>query len=344
MYSFKNDYSEICHPDIAQAIVKYHANQFGAYGDDVHSAAAAELIKKLCGKPDADVHFFVGGTQTNLTVIGAFLRPHHAVIAAHSGHINVHETGAIEATGHKVIAMYEPQGKLNPALIAEALAVHCDEHMVKPKMVYISQSTELGTIYSKAELTAISDCCRANDLYLYLDGARLGSALCAEGNDVSPEDIANLCDAFYIGATKNGGMLGEALVICSGNPLLKEDFRYLLKQRGAMLAKGVVVGLQFEELFKSGLFFTLARHANDMAAIIRGALCECGVPMQADSPTNQLFPIFQNSIIAEIKKDYDITIVEPVDADRTCVRFVTSWATDRAETEKFAERLKALLK
>lgn len=344
MYSFKNDYSEICHPNIAKVVSELALQQHDGYGMDDHCENARNIIKKLINAPEADIHFFVGGTQTNLTVIGAFLRPHEAVISAHTGHINVHETGAIEATGHKVLVEYNHDGKLTPELIEHTLFIHgSDEHMVKPRMVYISNSTEIGTIYTKRELVAIRECCDKNDLLLYLDGARLGSALTCAQNDLSMEDLANLTDAFYIGATKNGGMLGEALVINSRHKWLSADFRYLLKQRGGLLAKGALIGIQYEELFKDNLYFELAKHANEMAEIIREALKECGVKTASSSPTNLIFPIFTNAQIAELEKDYIFSVTEVLDADTTVVRLVTSFATNKDEVIKFTKRLKEVV-
>ena len=241
MYSFTNDYSEGAHPKILEAMMKENLNQQTGYGLDTHCIHAAELIKKEIGRDDVDVHFLVGGTQTNLLVISAALRPYQAVISTHTGHINVHETGAIEATGHKVLAMESPDGKLSPALVQKALDAHTDEHMVQPKLVYISNSTETGTQYTKAELEALHHICRQNQLYLFMDGARMGSALTSEVNDLTLADIASLVDVFYIGGTKNAALFGEALIICA--EALKPDFRFMIKQRGAMLAKGWLLSL-----------------------------------------------------------------------------------------------------
>ncbi|WP_386340688.1 beta-eliminating lyase-related protein [Xanthomonas citri pv. citri] len=238
--SFRNDYSEGAHPRLLQALAQASAEQHAGYGTDRHTARAVALIRTAVAQPQADVHLLVGGTQTNLIAISAFLRPHQAVIAVDAAHIATHETGAIEATGHKVLTVPALHDKLTPALIQPVLAVHSNEHMVQPRLVYISNSTESGTIYTRAELDALSRFCRANDLLLYLDGARLGAALTADGNDLDLPAIATLTDAFYIGGTKNGALLGEALVIV--NPALQADLRYLIKQRGALLAKGMVLG------------------------------------------------------------------------------------------------------
>jgi len=235
MYSFLCDYSEGAHPRILDALTRTNLEQKDGYGLDVHCSNAAALIRSEIGREDAEIHFLVGGTQTNFTAISAFLRAHEAVVTVATGHINVHETGAVEATGHKVLTEAAADGKLTPKEIQAALDYHEDEHMVKPKLVYISNSTEIGSIYRKAELVELSRFCRDNNLILYMDGARLGSALASEENDLSLSDIAGLVDAFYIGGTKNGALMGEALVICREE--LKEDFRYHIKQKGGLLQR-----------------------------------------------------------------------------------------------------------
>jgi Threonine aldolase len=335
MYSFRNDYSEGAHPKLLEALAAVSREQNTAYGNDRHSLHAAELIRQQAGRTDADVHFFEGGTQTNLTAIAAFLRPHEAPVAATTGHINTHETGAVEATGHKVLTASAEDGKLTPALVRQILEQHPDEHMVKPKLVYISDSTEVGTIYSKAELTALSRFCRENDLYLYLDGARLGSALTSPENDLVLSDVAELTDAFYIGGTKNGALLGEALVIC--NPALKDGFRYILKQRGAMLAKGTVLGTQFEQLFQDHLYFELAAHANRLAGRLNEAISGAGFRFLAHSPTNQIFPVFPDDLIRKLQQNYDFELWKKVDDTSTAIRLVTSWATPDDEVETFIQ-------
>lgn len=325
MYSFRNDYSEGAHPRILELLSKSNFEANIGYGQDIHSDKAKGLIKGVIGRDDADIHFIPGGTQTNMLVISSFLRPHQCVISADTGHINVHETGAIEATGHKVVAMQCEDGKLTPEIINKALLQHTDEHMVQPKMVYISNSTELGTIYSKAELTALHDFCKEKELLLFLDGARLGSALTCKSNDLGIKDIANLVDVFYIGGTKNGALLGEALVILREN--LKEDFRFLIKQRGAMAAKGFVLGIQFEALFQDDLYFDLARHANEMAERLASIIKEAGYEFYAKPCTNQVFAIFPDSLLDRMKKEFIYEFTDKVDENNTAVRFVTSWAT-----------------
>lgn len=340
MYSFNNDYSEGAHPQILEAIGRANLEQNNGYSLDAHTAHAIELIKKEADAPAADVHIIPGGTQTNLLAIGSALRPHQAVVAADTGHINVHETGAIEATGHKVLAVPAKDGKLIPALIAQVLEAHTDEHMVQPKMAYISNTTEIGTQYTLAELTALSDFCRKRGLYLFLDGARLGAALTSLGNDLTMADIARLTDLFYIGGTKNGAMFGEALVI--QNPALKEDFRYQIKQRGAMFAKGFLLGIQFEELFADGLFYRLAAHANETAAILREGIASCGYPFDSDSVSNQLFPILPDAILPALAKEFLFSAQKKTDETHTVIRLVTSWATDPEEARRFVDLLNRL--
>jgi threonine aldolase len=342
VYSFKNDYSEGAHPAILAALAKASPEQVEGYGEDVYTRRAAELIRQQAGMAGAAVHLFSGGTQTNLTALSAFLRPHEAAIAACSGHILVHETGAIEATGHKILSVEVSDGKLSPAHIRAVLEAHTDEHMVKPRLVYISNPTEIGTIYSRGELAALSRLCRAEGLYLYVDGARLGSALCAAGNDVRLADLGELADAFYIGGTKNGALLGEALVI--GNEALKADFRFHMKQKGALLAKGQVLGIQFVELFRDGLYFELARHANAMAGLLREAIADAGFGFLTPSPTNQIFPILPDGLIARLQERYAFYVWSRADAGHSAIRLVTSWATEEAAVAAFIADLRAFAK
>ncbi|WPC44107.1 low specificity L-threonine aldolase [Clostridium sp. JS66] len=338
MYSFKNDYSEGTHERILKALIESNLEQTEGYGEDIYTQKAIELMKERIGRSDVDIHLFVGGTQTNLTVISAFLRPHEAAIAANTGHILVHETGAIEATGHKVISIEVSDGKLRPEDIKPALDAHTDEHMVKPKMVYISNPTEIGSIYSKNELELLSKFCRENKLILYVDGARLGSALCSEENDMELSDLGKLVDAFYIGGTKNGALMGEALVIC--NDSLKEDFRFHIKQKGALLAKGRLLGIQFLELFKDDLYFDLARHANAMANLLKKEITAAGYKFLTHSPSNQIFPILPDKLIEKLQAEYSFYIWEKVDEYNSAVRLVTSWATKEEEVLGFIENLK----
>jgi len=341
MYSFKNDYSEGAHPRILNALLETNLEQDEGYGEDRYSKVAIERIKEKIQSKDVDIHFISGGTQTNLIAISAFLRPHEAAIAVSSGHILGHETGAIEATGHKIISVEGKDGKLSPSDLQDVLDSHPDEHMVKPKLVYISNSTEIGSIYSKNELQELHDFCQRNQLILYMDGARLGSALCSKENDLQLSDLPKLVDAFYIGGTKNGALIGEAFVIC--RDYLKKDFRYHIKQKGALLAKGRLMGIQFLELFRDNLFFELATHANQMAGRIRDELVKANVKFLTHSPSNQIFPILPNAVITKLEKNYAFHIWEKVDSDTKAVRFVTSWATKEEEVTRLIDELKKLL-
>lgn len=329
MIFFNSDYTEGAHPKVLEKLIQTNMEQTTGYGMDPYCKNAAELIRGKCARPDADVHFLVGGTQTNLTVIAAALRPHQGVIAADTGHINTHESGAIEATGHKVLALPGQDGKLQAAQIQAFCDAHyadeSREHTVMPKLVYISNSTELGTIYSKQELVELSQTCQKNGLLLYMDGARLGYALCAEDNDLTLPDLAQLCDAFYIGGTKVGALFGEALVI--SNNSLKEDFRYILKQKGGMLAKGRLLGVQFGAMFEDDLYFEMASHANYMAKLLKDAFIKKGYSFLIPSTTNQQFPILPNEALEKLKQNFQYSFWQKVDEKNSAVRFCTSWAT-----------------
>lgn len=332
MYRFTNDYSEGAHPRILEALARTNLEGNFGYSTDPHCANARRLICAAIGRPDADVHFLVGGTQANTVCISAFLRPHEAVIAAASGHVCVHETGAIEASGHKCIALpAAPGGKLTPAAVREAAAAHPDEHMVKPRLVYISNTTETGGVYSLEDLEALRAACDELGLLLYLDGARLSSALAAGGAALA--DLGRLCDAFYIGGTKNGALFGEA--VCILNDALKPDFRYIVKQRGGMLAKGWLLGVQFEELFTGGLYAQLGAHANAMALRLRAGLAALGVPFAAPSDSNQQFPILPNAVLDRLRPDFHWEQQGTPDAGHTCIRLVTSWATREEAVSAF---------
>jgi threonine aldolase len=338
MYSFKNDYSEGAHPRILKALVDTNMEQTQGYSEDRFTEEAISLLKQRIGRSDVDIHIFPAGTQTNLTAISAFLKPYEAAVAASTGHIFVHETGAIEATGHKVIAVETSDGKLTPVLIQAVLEYHTDEHMVKPRLIYISNATEIGSIYRKRELEQLSQYCRENNLLLYVDGARLGSALCSEENNLTLADMAQLTDVFYIGGTKNGALIGEALVICRES--LKEDFRFHIKQKGALLAKGRLLGIQFLELFRDDLFFDLARHANAMASRLRNGIEALGYTFLTHSPSNQIFPILPNLVIERLEQNYEFYVWDKVDDDTSAIRLVTSWATREDAVESFLDDLK----
>ena len=344
MIFFHNDYSEGCHERILERLRKTNLEQTPGYGEDAYCARAAAIIRCLCGNEDLAVHFLVGGTQTNFTVIDAALRPHQGVIAAESAHIHVHETGAVEATGHKVLAVPSADGKLTAAQVEHLVRAHrasgSFEHEVQPKMVYISNPTELGTIYSLAELEALSRVCKENGLYLFLDGARLGYGLAASENDVKLPDLARLCDVFYMGGTKQGALFGEAVVISC--PAIGEDFRYLIKQHGGMLAKGRLLGLQFEALLEDGLYFDLSRHADRLADQIRRTLEQCGYPLLVEGCTNQIFPILPDSVLDKLAEDFTFTDQTRVDDSHRAVRFCTSWATSQEHTDALCAALTAL--
>ena len=329
MIFFNNDYCEGAHPKVMERLLATNMVQTIGYGEDQYCVEAARLIKEKCGRDDIDVHFLVGGTQTNFTFIASALRPHQGVISADTGHINVHETGAIEATGHKVLALPSPNGKLTAVQIQQVCDDHygdsTNEHMVQPKLVYISNPSEIGTIYSKAELTALHETCCENDLILYMDGARLGYGLCAPDNDLDLQTIAELCDAFYIGGTKVGLLFGEALVIC--NEQLKPDFRYIIKQKGGMLAKGRLLGVQFTALFEGNLYFEMGRHANDLAMLIKQACLKKGYEFFIDSTTNQQFPILPDTVLEKLSEDFVYSDWQKIDDHYSAVRFCTSWAT-----------------
>lgn len=346
MILFHNDYCEGCHESILARLSLTNMEQTPGYGEDCYCRSAADKIRALCGREDLAVHFLVGGTQANLTVIDAALRPHQGVIGASSAHIHVHETGAVEATGHKVLAVPSADGKLTAQQVERVVIEQRDsgaqEHMVLPKMVYISNPTELGTLYSLEELENLSAVCKTYGLYLFLDGARLGYGIEARENDVTLKDIARLCDVFYIGGTKVGALFGEAVVI--GNPAIGEDFRYLIKQHGGMLAKGRLLGLQFDTLFTDDLYFQIAARANRLADQIRRTLEELNVPLLVPGTTNQIFPILPDAALAILGKDFTFSEQERVDETHRAVRFCTSWATTQENTDKLCAALKSILR
>ena len=339
--SFSCDYLEGAHPAILQRMCETNFAQTAGYGTDEYCESAREKIRAACGAPNAEIHFLVGGTQTNATVIDALLRSYEGVIAADTGHISVHEAGAIEFSGHKVLTIPQHNGKMDPTELDEfCKTFYADgnyEHMVFPGSVYVSQSTEYGTIYSKAELQAIADVAHKYDMPLFVDGARLGYALTASGNDVTIEDIARLADVFYIGGTKVGAMFGEAVVFTHGN--MPKHFVTIVKQHGALLAKGWLLGLQFDTLFTDGLYLRIARHANDAADRIRKVLVERGYTLTFDAPTNQIFVTLDNETSERLQRDVRLGFTEKADDTHTVMRICTSWAT----TDKQVDELVALL-
>lgn len=346
MLLFHNDYNEMCHPQVMAKMLAAQTRQMPGYGEDPCCDRAAQLIRGLCGNDDLAVHFLVGGTQANLTVIDAALRPHQAAVGAVSAHINVHETGAVEATGHKVLALPSKDGKITASQITAVMQSHLTdashEHMAQPKLVYISNPTELGTIYSLSELESISAVCKEYGLYLFLDGARLGYGLSAAGNDLMLPDLARLCDVFYIGGTKVGAMFGEAVVI--SNPAIAEDFRYLIKQHGGMLAKGWLLGVQFEALLENGLYFEISSHADRMADMIRSTLIEHGHPLLVEGVTNQIFPVLPDELLEQLAKEFTFSEQERVDASHRAVRFCTSWASKTEDVAALCEKIALLSK
>ncbi len=344
MIRFASDYCEGAHPKVLEKLFETNYEQTATYGEDIYCKRAAELIKKECKCENIDVHFLVGGTQTNLVFISSALRSHQAVVSAKTGHIAVHETGAIEATGHKIIELSHQDGKITSTQIMNVCREHSNdenhEHCVQPKMVYISNPTEFGTIYSKSELVELSKVCKECGLYLYMDGARLGYGLYSQENDLDLPTITDLCDAFYIGGTKMGALFGEALVI--SNDRLKEDFRYIMKQKGALLAKGRLLGLQFIALFEDGLYGEISKEANRLANIIKYACINKGYPFLTKTSTNQQFPIIPDSELRKLDDQYAYSFWQRIDETHSAVRFCTSWATKEEDVLKLVRDIEAL--
>ena len=341
MISFENDYSEGTAKEILDELIKENYTQATGYGKDQFCLRAIKAIKKVVEDDSVDVHFVPGGTPSNVLAC-SMVKPYEGIICAKTGHINTHETGAVEGAGHKCLIADSVDGKLTAKSIEKAFYSYPDEHVVKPAMVYVSDSTEIGTIYTKKELVAISKTCKKLGLYLFLDGARLGSALMAKGNDLTLKDINELVDIFYIGGTKNGALLGEAMVIKNDN--LKKDFRYLLKNKGFMMAKHRTMGISFYTLFESDLYFNLAKHANKMADMLRKCFKETNTKLFAKTTTNQIFVILDNQIIKKLRKKYVFENWGTIDSKHTAVRFVTSWATKLENVEAFIKDYKELVK
>ncbi len=344
MIRFNCDYTEGAHKRILEKLIETNDNQTDTYGNDIHCKKAAEYIRNLCklDENETEVHFFSGGTQTNLTVISSLLRPYQGVISADTGHINTHETGAIEATGHAILPIKTNDGKIKASELHSLCKGHFEdenrEHCVQPGMVYISHPTESGTSYTKSEVEAIRKVCDEFKLPLFLDGARLGYALVAEGTDLKIEDIANLCDVFYIGGTKVGALFGEALVIT--NKKLFKDFRYMIKRSGAMLAKGRMLGLQFEALFEDGLYFEISKHAVSEADRIRKAMADLGCKFLFETSANQLFPIMKNDVMLKMQEKFAFFKWESVNETESAVRICTSWCTKPENTDAFIAEYK----
>ena len=334
--SFECDYNEGAHEKILEALLKSNREHLPGYGADAYCDRAKEKIRKACGAPDADVYFLVGGTQTNKTVIDALLRTYEGVVAASTGHIAAHEAGAIESTGHKVLGIPHKEGKIEAdTLLAYLETFYGDEahdHMVFPGMVYISHPTEYGTLYTKAELTAIAEICRRYQLPLYMDGARLGYGLVSDGTDLSLPEIASLCDVFYIGGTKVGALCGEAVVF-SRIPAPRQ-FMTIVKQNGALMAKGRVLGIQFDVLFEDGLYEKISRHAILLANRLREGFAAKGYEFYYHTVTNQIFVILDDAQKARLGDLVTFSFWERLPDGRTVVRFATSWATEAEDVEK----------
>lgn len=339
MLRFECDYAEGAHPRIIDALIRTNLSQTPGYGEDKYCETARKMIRTACGDEDMEVQFLVGGTQANTTVISAALRSHQGVLSAETGHVAGHETGAIEATGHKVLTLPTPNGKLTAPQVKAAIEAHWNdvthEHMPQPGMVYVSQPTETGLIYSKKELQEIYKVCRQFEIYFFIDGARLGYALASPRNDAFLSDLAESCDVFYIGGTKVGAMFGEA--VCIVNESLKKDFRYHMKQRGGMLAKGRFLGLQFETLFRDGLYLEISKNAVTQALRIKQVFEDMNCEFLYDSPTNQQFPIVNKLVYQEIIKKYAVSHWGQLEGDRIAIRVCTSWATKEKDVSELIE-------
>lgn len=344
MIRFDCDYLEGAHKDIIDALVRTNMEQTCGYAEDSYSENARKLIRKECKNEDADVHFLVGGTQTNTTVIAASLRPYQGVVCAETGHINVHESGAVEGTGHKVISLPSVNGKVIADELEKYLADYwknqTHEHMVQPAMLYISQPTETGTLYSLKELQKLRRICDKYSLYIYVDGARLGYGLASCENDVSLPELTKLTDVFYIGGTKVGALFGEAVVIT--NSTIKKDFRYMQKRQGGMFAKGRLLGIQFQEMFKDGLYYRLGKNGTDTAMRVRKAFCNAGFPFYCDSPTNQQFPVLPDVVIKKLSEKFVFEYWCRIDDSHSCVRVCTSWATTEENISELERAVAAL--
>lgn len=341
MIRFDSDYLEGAYPKILKKLVEINYEQEPGYGKDKYSKSAENKIRKALNCDNVDVHFLVGGTQTNMTVISSILRSYQSVICADTGHINVHETGAIESFGNKVMTVKNHDGKINvrqiQELVEEQRNYDLPEHLVMPKLVFVSLPTECGTNYTKEELKEVYDYCKENDLYLYIDGARLGYGLVAKDTDIKMEDLPELCDVFYIGGTKCGALFGEAVVII--NDKLKKDFRYYMKQRGAMLAKGKLLGIQFDVLFENELYFKICKQAVELALKIKEAAIEKGYKLYFNSFTNQQFIIMPNTKLKSLEKDFAFFKWQKYDEKNTVIRICTSWATTEENVNKLIEKL-----
>ena len=340
MIFFRSDYSQGAHPKVMDALISTNQEHTDGYGLDPHCENAARMIRDLIGIDDCGVHMMIGGTPCNVTIIAAALKPYESVVAVRSGHAYQHETGAVEATGHRVVTVNGVDGKMTPESIDLAWEEYEDEHTPLPRMAYVSQPTEISTIYSKAELTALSKKCAEKNMFLYVDGARLGSALTSEYNDLSIRELARICDAFYIGGTKNGALFGEALVIL--NKTIDDHFRFMIKRQCGLLAKGRLIGVQFEALLDGGMnsvYFEMAAHANRMAKKLRDGLTQLGVAFYSESQTNQIFPVLPCDVVSELEKEFFFYRWAPEKDGNVPIRLVTAWGTEESEVDAFLEKL-----
>ena len=343
---FETDYQEGAHPKILERLIQTNLEQTSGYGVDCHCRRSKKLIQNLISKPNSQIYYMIGGTQVNATVIKFLLMPYEGVIAIKSGHINTHEAGAVESTGHKVILI---EGR-NGLLYAEDLRKYLEnfyadsayDHMVQPGMVYVSHSSEYGTVYTKQMLKDIKSVCEEYNLKFFIDGARIGTALTSEKSDMTLKDIADIADVFYIGGTKNGALYGEAIVFPEADKFNLKNFRTLIKQKGGLLAKGRIVGIQFEVLFEDGLYFENAKHSNMQAMKIKKAFEDSNIPFLFESFTNQQFPILTLEQHKKLSENFDYEVWEPVENDKICVRFCTSWATTDENIEKLIDAIKNL--
>ncbi len=340
-YNFKNDYSEGADPRVMEELLEANKFVYDGYGYDTMTEKARETIKKAVGNDNIDINFLSGGTLTNIAGIKTFLRPHESIISADIGHINGHECGAIEATGHKILLVSNKDGKILPQDIENIMEENNNETVTAPKLVYLSNAMENGLTYNKEELTEISKVCKAHNLFLFLDGARLGAALSSLQGNLTLQDISYLVDAFYIGGTKNGILLGEALIVC--NDEFKKIIRYTMKQSGAILAKTWTIAVQFYALFKDGLYYELADNGVNQAKIMYDGMRELGFEFGYEFSTNTIFPIMDNDFIKKIGENYLFEEWEKVDSNRTTVRLVTSWATKESAVKEFLKDCREII-
>lgn len=337
MISFYNDYNELAHPSILEALVKHQSEINVGYSNDQHVLNAVEYIRRHIGRKDVDVHFIHGGTMTNVIGLKTMLQSYEGIISCDTGHIIGHENGAIEAVGHQIVQVPNVDGKITVGTIKDALEANNKEYSVKLKVVYISNATELGTVYKKNELESIYNFCKENDLYIYMDGARMGTALSSDYNDMTLNDISKYCDVFTIGGTKNGMLIGEALVIV--NPEFTKGIRRTIKQRGAMLAKGYLMGIQFETMFEDNLYFELSDTAIEMAKYLRDQLNEIGIKLQFVQESNLVFPIFTEELAHHLAENFMFDMMDKVGGNSRLTRFVTRYSTTKEDIDELRKTI-----